>query len=146
MRCAMGWKPASQRQKPAQPQRKPGSGGKRPGADRKLSPGLAELVAIERKVTIAETAREYAFEAIASLVTTMRRGRRHRHVPSVRPRPGAGDGLSVSDDTIYRAMKDLGFSHVGSTRDRRRHPPRRSPATLGPRFLGMSVETGRCGA
>jgi hypothetical protein len=29
-------------------------------------------VAIERKGTIAETAREYAFEAIASLVTTMR--------------------------------------------------------------------------
>ena len=35
-------------------------------------------------------------------------------------------GLSVSDDTIYRALKDLGFSHVscpaeGLQAGRRRH-------------------------
>jgi hypothetical protein len=69
-------KPAQRRHKSTVPpetrKRTPGSGGKRPGAGRKASPGLTDLVAIERKGTIAETAREYAFEAIASLATTMR--------------------------------------------------------------------------
>jgi hypothetical protein len=68
-------------------------------------------------------------------------------------------GLSVSDDTIYRALKDLGFSHVSArpccplatprpcssiwTKSQRKSPPAHTPFSFSIKLDGTAPKTSR---